>query len=78
VGLCGIDGDELTAMRSPAEYQDEGGRVPNPRIDWSKPHQVMADQADYVKLMSTPDEVVTRKMSEPDPPVRIEELQNTR
>ena len=26
VALCGIDEDELTAMRSPAEYQDEGGR----------------------------------------------------
>jgi catechol 2,3-dioxygenase-like lactoylglutathione lyase family enzyme len=78
VALCGIDGDELAAMRSPVEYQDEGGRVPNPPIDWSKPHQVMANEAEYVKLMTTPDEVVTRKMSEPDPPVRIEKLQTTR
>jgi hypothetical protein len=78
VALCGIDDDELAAMRSPADYQDEGGRVPNPPIDWSKPHQVMADEAEYVKLMTAPDEEVTRKMSVPDPPVRIEELQTTR
>lgn len=65
-------------MRSPAEYQDEGGQVPNPPIDWSKPHQVMATEAEYVTLMPTPDEVVTREMSEPGPPVRIEKSQTTR
>ena len=78
VALCGIDEDELAAMRKPAEYEDECGRVPNPPIDWSKPHQVMADEALYVKLMTMPDEVVTRTMSEPDPPVRVDDLQTTR
>src|SRR5882724_8923513 len=78
VARCGIDGDELAAMRAPAGYQDEGGGVPNPPIDWSKPHQVMADEAEYVNLMTTADEEVTRKMSVPEPPVRIEELQTTR
>jgi catechol 2,3-dioxygenase-like lactoylglutathione lyase family enzyme len=76
VALCGIDDDELAARRRPAEYRDEGGRVPNPPIDWSKPHQVM-DEAEYVKLMTTPDEVITRKMSQPDPPVRVDDLQPT-
>ena len=75
VALCGINDDELAAMRRPTGYQDEGGRVPNPPIDWSKPHQVFDDEAEYVKLMTTPDEVVTRKMSEPDPPVHVDELQ---
>jgi catechol 2,3-dioxygenase-like lactoylglutathione lyase family enzyme len=77
VALCGIDDDELAALRAPADYHDEGGRVPNPPIDWSKPHQVMGDEASYVKLMSLPDEVVTREMSEPDPPVRVDDLQTT-
>jgi len=77
VARCGIDGDELAAMRAPAEYQDEGGGVPNPPIDWSKPHQVMGDEASYVKLMSAPDDVITRTMSEPDPPVRVDDLQTT-
>ena len=77
VALCGIDDDELVAMRGPAEYEDEGGRVPNPPIDWSKPHQVMGSRESYVKLMSMPDEVVTAKLSENVPPVRVDGLQTT-
>ena len=71
VARCGIDGDELAAMRAPAEYQDEAGRVPNPPIDRSKPHLVMEN---YEMLMSMPDEVITREMSYADPPVRVEDL----
>ena len=74
VALCGISDDELALMRAPAAYRDEGGRVPNPPIDWSKPHQVMAD---YEVLMSMPDEEVTRTMSEPNPPVRVDDFQTT-
>jgi len=77
VALCGIDDDELAAMRAPAEYEDEGGQVPNPPIDWSKPHQVMGSRESYVKLMSMPDEVVTAKLSENVPPVRVDDLQTT-
>jgi catechol 2,3-dioxygenase-like lactoylglutathione lyase family enzyme len=77
VALCGIDDDELATMRRPAEYQDEGGRVPNPPIDWTKPHQVMGSRESYVKLMSMPDEVVTAKLSESQPPVRVDDLQTT-
>jgi len=77
VALCGIDDAELAAMRAPATYEDEGGNVPNPPIDWSKPHQVMGTEASYVKLMSLPDEVVTAKLSEPHPPVRVDDLQPT-
>lgn len=75
VALCGIDDDELAAMRAPAEYQDEGGKVPNPPIDWSKPHQVFDDEAAYVKVMTLPDDVITRKMSEPNPPVSVDDRQ---
>ena len=74
VALCDIGDDELAVMRRPAAYRDEGGRVPNPPIDWSKPHQVMAN---YEHLMSMPDEEVTRMMSEPDPPVRVDDLQTS-
>ena len=77
VALCGIDDDELAAMRTPADYEDEGGQVPNPPIDWSKPHQVMGSRESYVKLMSMPDEVVTAKLSENVPPVRVDDLQTT-
>jgi hypothetical protein len=70
--------EELAAMRSPTQCRDEGGRVPNPPIDWSKPHQVMVmpTGAEYTP-MSTPDDVVTRTMSEPALPVHVDELQTT-
>ena len=51
--------------------------MPNPPIDWSKPHQVMGSRESYVKLMSMPDEVVTAKLSESEPPVRVDDLQTT-
>jgi catechol 2,3-dioxygenase-like lactoylglutathione lyase family enzyme len=73
VALCGIDGDELAAMRAPADYDDEGGRVPNPPIDWSKPHMVMGERAAYEKLMAMPDELVTARLSQNVPPVQVEE-----
>ncbi len=72
VALCGIDDGELASMRRPVEYRAEGGPVPNPPIDWSKPHMAFDDEASYVKLMSLPDEVITRKLSEPDPPVSVD------
>jgi len=75
VALSGIDQEELAAMRSPAKYHDEGGRLPNTPIDWSKPHMVMGDEESYVRLMSLPDEVVIREMSESEPPVRVDDLQ---
>ena len=63
VALCGIDDAELAAMRAPADYEDDGGAVPNPPIDSSKPHLVMGNDESYVKLMSMPDEVVTARLS---------------
>ena len=78
VALCGIDDDELAAMRSPAPYQDHGGAVVNPPIDPAKPHMVMGTAESYAKLMAMPDEVVTAKLSEPDPPVRVEPLEAVR
>jgi catechol 2,3-dioxygenase-like lactoylglutathione lyase family enzyme len=78
VALCGIDDDELAAMRSPAPYEDQGGAVANPPIDPAKPHMVMGTAESYAKLMTMPDEVVTAKLSEPDPPVRVEPLEAVR
>jgi catechol 2,3-dioxygenase-like lactoylglutathione lyase family enzyme len=74
VALCGIDGDELAAMRAPAPYADHGGAVVNPPLDPTKPHLAMGTPESYAKLMALPDEVVTAKLSEPDPPVAVEPL----
>ena len=70
VEKAGISGDELARYLSPAAYQDEGGRVAQPPIDPAKPHMVWPPDA-YEKLMTTPDEIITAQMSEPDPPVKV-------
>lgn len=78
VALCGIDDEELAAMRAPADYHDHGGAVVNPPIDPSKPHLVMGTAESYAKLMAMPDDVVTAKLSENVPPVRVDDLAEVR
>jgi len=78
VALCGIDDDELAAMRSPAAYVDQGGAVVNPPIDPARPHLVMGTAESYAKLMAMPDELVTARLSEPEPPVRVDALDAVR
>ena len=73
VALCGIDEDELAAMRAPAVYADHGGAVPNPPIDWDKPQLNMPRRA-LEAIMAMPDELVTARLSESEPPVRVEPL----
>lgn len=68
VGLLQIDDDELDAMTGPAAFTSKGGAVPQPPIDPAKPHLKMAG---YERLMSMPDEEVTARLSQPDPPVVV-------
>jgi catechol 2,3-dioxygenase-like lactoylglutathione lyase family enzyme len=68
VGLLHIDDDELGAMTGPAAFASKGGAVPQPPIDPAKPHLKMAG---YERLMSMPDEEVTARLSQPDPPVVV-------
>lgn len=71
VALAGITPEELKKYTSPAAYDGKGGAVAQPAIDPSKPHMRYEDQNAYRKLMTTPDEEVTRRMSEPTPPVAV-------
>ena len=72
VALCGIDDDELAAMRAPAAVRaTRAARCRNPPIDPSKPHLRMGTPASYAKLMAMPDEVVTARLSQSDPPVAV-------
>jgi catechol 2,3-dioxygenase-like lactoylglutathione lyase family enzyme len=71
VALAGISPDELRRFTAPASYDGKGGAVAQPPIDPAKPHMRYADQEQYRKLMTTPDEEITRKMSEPTPPVMV-------
>jgi catechol 2,3-dioxygenase-like lactoylglutathione lyase family enzyme len=70
VERAGIGPDELARYLGPAAYAGQGGAVPQPPIDPAKPHMVYPPGA-YEKLMTTPDDVVTARMSEPEPPVKV-------
>jgi catechol 2,3-dioxygenase-like lactoylglutathione lyase family enzyme len=70
VALVGIDAVELAAMKQPAAFESQGGAVPQPPIDPDKPQLVMPPDA-LRRIMTMPDEVVTAKLSEPDPPVKV-------
>jgi len=69
VDLVGISADELDRFVHPAAFSGEGGRRPQPEIDWSRPH--FGPRANFEWLMTTPDDVVIARLSEPDPPVKV-------
>ena len=71
VGLLGIDDDELDAMKAPTSFESQGGGVPQPPIDPSKPHLRMGNPAAYKAIMTMADDDVTARFSEPDPPVAV-------
>lgn len=68
VGLAGISAEELARYRSPEPFTRPDEPLPNPPIDWSKPHMVYPRSV-YEKLMATPDEVITSSFSDTVPPV---------
>jgi catechol 2,3-dioxygenase-like lactoylglutathione lyase family enzyme len=71
VGLVGIDDSLLEQLKSPAEFRSRGGAVPNPAVDWSKP-QLYMPKEQLETLMGMPDDEVTAKLSEPNPPVDVD------
>ncbi len=71
VKLAGIAPDELARFKRPAAYKGEGGKVAQPPYDASKPHLAFPPEQ-YKVLLAMPDEEVTRRMSVPEPPVRVE------
>lgn len=69
VAKCGISQDELQRFMSPDAYAGEGGAVPQPAYDPSKPHMPYPE-SDYQQLIALPDAVVTQAASWPEPPVK--------
>ncbi|MGA1363223.1 MAG: VOC family protein [Ilumatobacteraceae bacterium] len=69
VALAGINDEELARYRSPARFDAPAEPLPNPPIDWSKPH-LAYPKAVYEMMMSMPDDEVTERFSEAEPPVR--------
>lgn len=68
VALAGISDEELARYTKPASFSAPAEPLPNPAIDWSKPHMTYP-KAVYEALMSMPDDEVTARFSESEPPV---------
>jgi len=68
VALAGISTEELATYRQPAEFERPADALPNPPIDWSKPHMVYPKPV-YEALMSMPDDDVAAHFSVTEPPV---------
>jgi catechol 2,3-dioxygenase-like lactoylglutathione lyase family enzyme len=68
--LAGIDTADLARFTRPATYADQGGTVAQPPIDAAQPHMQYPPEV-YETLMRMPDDEVTARFSEPNPPVRV-------
>ncbi len=70
VALAGITDDELARFTAPVPFEARHGAVPQPPIDPTKPHAGY-NQRTYEFLMTSPDDVVARALSVPEPPVSV-------
>ena len=70
VELAGISADELARYKRPADYQDQGGAVPQPALDGPGPHLANYPPGGYEQVLSVPDEVMWRSMDN-RPPVDL-------
>jgi catechol 2,3-dioxygenase-like lactoylglutathione lyase family enzyme len=73
VKLAGISPDELARYRAPAPFASQGGNVPQPPIDPSKPHSRGFPKEVYEAILAMSDEEVTARLSVPTPPVRVDD-----
>jgi catechol 2,3-dioxygenase-like lactoylglutathione lyase family enzyme len=73
VALAGISAEELARFRRPAEFASRGGAVPQPPIDPEKPRMRGWPSPFYEQLVAMPDEEFTARMSETEPPVRVDD-----
>jgi catechol 2,3-dioxygenase-like lactoylglutathione lyase family enzyme len=67
-GLCGIDDEEMAALKAPADFERPVVAVANPPYDPAKPAMHYPLSA-LEKLMGMPDDVVWDRLSETVPPV---------
>jgi catechol 2,3-dioxygenase-like lactoylglutathione lyase family enzyme len=73
VQLAGISPEELARYRAPAAFASQGGKVPQPPIDPTRPHARGFPKPLYEALLAMSDEEVTAQLSESTPPVRVDD-----
>jgi len=73
VELAGISDEELKRFRNPVPYEQPDSPVPQPAFDVDRPWQRGFPQEVYEAIISMPDEVLTKNLSENIPPVLVED-----
>jgi catechol 2,3-dioxygenase-like lactoylglutathione lyase family enzyme len=71
VEINGISAEELENFKEPAPFDRQAIPVPQPAYDPAKPHIAYPAEV-YQQLLATPDDVVWKMASQPDPPVRLD------
>lgn len=66
---AGIRPDEAERYRNPDAYEGEGGTVPQPPLDPSRPHMAYPEDM-YQQMLRTPDEIISQAGSYAEPPVK--------
>lgn len=69
VALCGIDADELAAMKKPGAFTRPDAPVPQPAYDPAKPHLRYPEDV-YARMLSVPDDAYAAARSYNQPPVK--------
>jgi hypothetical protein len=64
---AGISEEEAARFKAPAPY-DGPSPVPQPALDETKPHLAYPREV-YLRILATPDEIVTKTGSYAEPPV---------
>ncbi len=73
VELLGITEEELVSYKHPQDYQNQGGKVPQPPASSPGPHMSNYPPGAYEAMIAIPDEVVLN-MVESEPPVKIKAI----
>jgi catechol 2,3-dioxygenase-like lactoylglutathione lyase family enzyme len=73
VALAGIAPTELARFRKPEPFAGRGGRIPQPPLDRDKPFMRGFPEGVYEHLVAMPDEEFTARMSETEPPVKVDD-----
>lgn len=72
VALAGISPAELARYKRPEPIASQGGAVPQPPLDRAKPTMRGWPAGVYEAFVAMPDEEFTARMSETEPPVKID------
>ncbi len=72
VALAGISPAELARYKTPEPIAATGGKLPQPPLDRSKPVMRGWPPGLYEALAAMPDEEFTARMSETEPPVKVD------